>query len=393
MTILTIYNHGTGGSSMKGPEKAEIVNLFGNNDRSLPFQGKVITEGVGSIGDPQRIALAFSRDPGGGPTWMDAAQHGRSSTAGRAFNAGVGHGVQQNVESTVEFIRMLNLNNQLPSTLNMLGWSRGAVTCIRIAWSLYQSQDPVLRKIPINIFAVDPVAGAGHSNETDATTLTPNVRNYMATLATGERRRFFKPIAGHRLHVEDPHATCTWVLPVPGHHSDTAKMNNNVGEIVFNLAYRFLHACGTQVPAMRHYRLSNGEAWKKYEQIMVGQAKVHTTSLLSRTAMGGIGYSRGGEATAHAFGEDFFPNIHARLLFMDAYPMTYDAYFVNGRALSPLGDEWEGRFGQRVRAEQARTQMPQALVLRLDALGGRLAAEPNPDTGVEIMLNRLALVD
>lgn len=59
MTTWTIYNHGTGGSSMKGPDKAEIINLFGNNDRRPQFRGKLITEGVGSIGDPHKKAYLF----------------------------------------------------------------------------------------------------------------------------------------------------------------------------------------------------------------------------------------------------------------------------------------------------------------------------------------------
>ena len=236
MTIWTIYNHGTGGSSLKGPDKAEIVNLFGNNDRRPQFRGKLITEGVGSIGDPDKIVFEFKRDQGSGFFSVGKAQDGSANAVSRGIKSGTGGGVQENVDNTVELVRALNLAGLRPDAINMLGWSRGAVTCIRIAWKLYQSQDANLRTIPINIFAVDPVAGAGHSNEIDATTVTPNVTNYFATLATGEQRRFFKPIAGQRLHIVDAAQTKAWVVPMPGHHTDTAKMSNNVGKLVFNLA-------------------------------------------------------------------------------------------------------------------------------------------------------------
>lgn len=148
-----------------------------------------------------------------------------------------------------------------------------------------------------------------------------NVKNYFATLATGEKRRFFKPIAGHRLNVVDAGETKAWIVPMPGHHSDTAKNDNNVGKIVFNLAYRFLNACQTPVPAMRHYMLGNLAAWKLYEQIMVGDAEVHTTGKAGKFFMRGVGYTRSSEASAHNFGESFFPNVHARKLMAAAFPV------------------------------------------------------------------------
>jgi len=89
-------------------------------------------------------------------------QEGKASAAARGVESASGGGVQENVDNTVELILALNLASQKPDAINMIGWSRGAVTCIRIAWKLYQSQDGNIRDIPINIFAVDPVAGAGH---------------------------------------------------------------------------------------------------------------------------------------------------------------------------------------------------------------------------------------
>lgn len=175
MTVWTFYNHGTTASSLKNPNEGEIINLFGNNDRRPPFRGKIINEGVGSIGDPDKIAFEFSRDMSGTYS-VTSKKSGSHYSATRGLLAATGGGVQDNVDNAVQLVLALNLANCKPEAINMIGWSRGAVTCIRIAWKLWQVQDANIRNIPINIFAVDPVAGAGHTDEIDASTLTPNVK-------------------------------------------------------------------------------------------------------------------------------------------------------------------------------------------------------------------------
>lgn len=390
MTTWTIYNHGTNASSLKSPDSGEIVNLFGNNDRRPQMRGKIITEGAGSIGAPHDIVQSFKRDAASGVyTRTVESTPVKKATA---YHGATGVGVQQNVESTVELVRALNLAGLKPEAINMIGWSRGAVTCIRIAYRLFQSQDVNLRNIPINIFAVDPVAGAGHSTEVDATTVTPNVRNYLATLATGEKRRFFKPIAGHRLHVVDPAATKSWVLPMPGHHADTAMNDNNTGKIVFNLAYRFLNSLNTPVPAMRHYMLNAAAAWKLYEELMDGQGGVHTTSTKSQFAMGGVGYKRSDEAAAQSFGENFFPNVHARRLLEAAYPVTYQAYFSPAESRRRNTLSWAQQYSPRLVAEQRQGGMSTAMVRRLMALPPGDASTPTVPPHVGLMIGSLGLV-
>jgi hypothetical protein len=389
MTIWTIYNHGTNASSLKGPDSGEIVNLFGNNDRRPLMKGKIVTEGVGSIGAPHEIVQSFARDAGSGVYTRTVQSTPAKGTT--AWHGATGIGVQHNVDSTLELIRALNLAGHKPQAINMLGWSRGAVTCMRIAYRLWQSQDVNLRQIPINIFAVDPVAGFGHNNEVDATTLTPNVGNYLATLATGEKRRFFKPIAGQRLHVMDPGATRAWVLPMPGHHADTATNDNPTGRIVFNLAYRFLNACGTPVPAMRHYMLDPLAAWQEYETLMVDPAAVHSSKLKQTLAMGGKAYSRSREAQAQGFGENFFPNVHARRLFEAVYPVHDEAYF-GASSRHRNTPAWGARHSPRLVAEARRNGMSQGMVQRLAALPQGDLTMPAVPAHVGLMIGALALV-
>ena len=267
--IWTIYNHGTGASSLKSSLGGEIVNLFGNNDRTPEFQGKIITEGVGSIGDPKDLVQTFGRTQSG--TYFMKEKQGSSGKVSRFVQTSAGTGVKENVNSTLEFIRALNLAGHCPTQINMLGWSRGAVTCIRIAYQLSQSQDAILRNIPIQIFAVDPVAGFGHNTEVDATTINANVRNYVATMATGEQRFFFKPIVAQRLSITAPGATRSWIVPMPGVHNQTANNNNFAGKLTFDLAFRFLTACGTNLTPITHYKLSEAKAWSYYEALMLGK--------------------------------------------------------------------------------------------------------------------------
>lgn len=389
MTIWTIYNHGTGGSSLKPHTNGEIVNLFGNNDPNLQYRGKIITEGVGSIGDPHKLAREYSRT-GDGEYWVETTQ-GKASAVSRVFNSGTGGGVKENVDNTIEFIRALNLNGQKPDGINMIGWSRGAVTCTRIAWALYKSKDQNLRDIPINIFAVDPVAGILHTDEPDARTIMPNVKNYFATLAMGERRRMFFPNAGDRLIVHDPNVTRHWVLPVPGNHSDTAKNNNKVGKLVFNLAYRFLDSVQTRLPAMQEYRLSDIQAWRHYEDLILGEGDTHTTSIANQIAFGGVGYKRRDEIKVHDYGESFFPNVHARLLMLQVFPLTYDAYF-GGNARLRNTPAWRHRVLPAITAEQRFHRMAPAVSLMLESLPPAESHGVGIPANVLLMANRLRLV-
>lgn len=61
MQSLTIYNHGSGGSSTKGYDKLEIVNCFGNLRRLFDAGCErlrwFITEGVGSKLDPVNVGM------------------------------------------------------------------------------------------------------------------------------------------------------------------------------------------------------------------------------------------------------------------------------------------------------------------------------------------------
>ncbi|WDD99621.1 hypothetical protein [Thalassomonas actiniarum] len=63
--------------------------------------------------------------------------------------------------------------------INFVGHSRGAVQAIMAAWFLYAYSK---KKIPVNIFAIDPVPGTGEWYSIQ-TQLAPNVANYVGVYA------------------------------------------------------------------------------------------------------------------------------------------------------------------------------------------------------------------
>lgn len=73
--------------------------------------------------------------------------------------------------------------------LNLIGWSRGGVTCFELANALLKV--PSLANIKVNIFALDPVPG-GMNAFNNYKTLGPNVKQIVCVFAQDERSLFFK---------------------------------------------------------------------------------------------------------------------------------------------------------------------------------------------------------
>lgn len=164
--VLTIYNHGTCSSSqdtdyakVRPAACLEIVDRFSQSDLSVD---KIINEGPGSRGAPHLVSQTITQDAMTRSVPKNSFKTGITSASAVV----TGKGVQNNVEMTFNEIKRIK-----PSKINMLGWSRGAVTSVRIAYQLYKYGDIEIKNIPINIFSVDPVAGPGHNAELDATKL------------------------------------------------------------------------------------------------------------------------------------------------------------------------------------------------------------------------------
>ncbi len=357
MAVFTIFNHGTGGFTGKAAlECREIVNIFGN-EVALTHQEFIeymITEGVGGRGDPEKLKLASRGDVLYKDTRLTA--HDVTSTMLATVNplyalglllsntsivkSALGTGVDQNVANAVTVLSWLRENGKQPDAINMMGWSRGAVTCIRIAYALRQLGNS-LSDVPINIFAVDPVAGAGHNDEIGAKTLTENVRNYVATLALHEKRAAFTPMDHRLLNVVDRTRTNVLILPLSGIHSDTAKWSNPAGRITFNLCYRFLQTHGTRLPtSVGMFKMSNQGILTQYNLLRKKPKNLHKSDRVKLSNpktdvfKGGWNFFGGRmniDTSDVMDDKDFFINSHHMGVFRRVHRTAFDAYFGTGR--------------------------------------------------------------
>src|SRR5690606_31402337 len=157
--VFTVYNCGTGYNRGKNDIVARL-----SRDTNQP---QIIHDGPGSGGfNPFR-----GRNPGG------------KSTLGGLL---AGSGVSANVESGLRAGADARRNG--PLVVNMCGWSRGAITCFKLAHAM--ANDAVTRDVPVNIFAVDPVPGGSALNNHmwKNCGTSPNLRMCNVVLAQHDRR-------------------------------------------------------------------------------------------------------------------------------------------------------------------------------------------------------------
>lgn len=103
-------------------------------------------------------------------------------------------------------------NKQPLTTINLIGWSRGGVTCIMFANACAEIEE--LKYININIFTLDPVPGYGSGGFDDSRcTLKNNVWNYHSMIAENEVTAIFAPVIP-----KTADTTATVYNTIPGSH-------------------------------------------------------------------------------------------------------------------------------------------------------------------------------
>jgi len=83
-----------------------------------------------------------------------------------------------------QIIKQFRKGDVIPTMVNLIGWSRGGISCTMLANAMLN--DSELKNIPVNIFAVDPVPGA-LNYQSNRTRLSENVKEYVAIYARDER--------------------------------------------------------------------------------------------------------------------------------------------------------------------------------------------------------------
>lgn len=156
-----------------------------------------------------------------------------------------GTGWHDNVLRAVSVVANLHVQ---PTVINIMGWSRGAVTAIKIANRLWEVFGAVIR---VNLFLIDPVHGQVVSQAVEDTRLPPNVRRARIILAVHDvDRLFFDPQDASVVYVQNAAATTLEWLPMAGNHSGQV-LRTGQGALeaawrcTWGLALDSLHGWGT----------------------------------------------------------------------------------------------------------------------------------------------------
>jgi hypothetical protein len=218
--IYTIYCCGTAYNRNCGDAVADLAKDTASEGQILdgPGGGEWMPNIFGGLADPKGLGYA-------------------GMLSGRLF----GSGVDENIE---QIMKSLHLLASVPETINMCGWSRGAVTCLKTANHL--ASDVKFKAVPVNIFGIDPVPGTspvGNDWMWKDIGLASNIHRYFAVLALNERRLEMTPV------VPSGSDRRIWVDTMPGVHSSMVEKVGDHGEpalIVKDFAYRFLRHFGTR---------------------------------------------------------------------------------------------------------------------------------------------------
>ncbi|MGE0496762.1 MAG: hypothetical protein AB7I35_17475 [Ramlibacter sp.] len=243
--------------------------------------------------------------------------------------------------------RQILRKNKPITCINVIGWSRGGVTCHMFANALAETEG--WSQMPVNIFACDPVPGAGQF-DLERIRLQANVNEYVAVLAADERSRGFTPI----LPSLAP-GTRFFVTTMPGRHAtlvgnartDGGDSGVNClygpGLVTRDLAEKYLARWGTVLD--KPLRLTDIAILQRYDE-MIGQAgqyqAMQAVSYTSFTQKGPRAVGRGDGtfadfATTSLLREDrVFVNAHHRAVFAARYPSLYQRLFESVHAPTAL---------------------------------------------------------
>lgn len=198
MSAFTIFFCGTGSNSTDYQNEyyhdGELISTLANNMSTPEYSDWIIVDGPGSGNRREN------------EKWVKPARHWNISgqLLGKGWENNVLHAlavlkkdgsyINRKVINT-NVVNNLKIREQsqphTPSHVNLVGWSRGGVTCHMMANAMLKDHE--LANIPVNIFAIDPVPGVSNF-QNKRTALGANVQQYHAIYARDERSIGFTPI-------------------------------------------------------------------------------------------------------------------------------------------------------------------------------------------------------
>lgn len=312
--VFTIYNCGT---SHNRQNLDETVADLAHRTTGSENRDWMINDGPGSYSHAAgksdtaaaRGRAAQAKTPG-----TRNPVSGLKESAPLAVARGVidGFGWEENVAHTMA---VLGATIDLPHTINMVGWSRGAITCFMIAHALRDNSRT--SGIDVNIFAFDPVPGPGNFDDPNKVTLPTNVRSYAAVVQEDERRKIFRPALTDA--AEAPGFKPRFYYLPGGHSSGVFRTKSEVGLIGAFLAHRFLQKHGTVL--QNPITLSSRDLCELYGRVRIDLAQYQAKG-------GGVLQALGVQrrAVANRFlATGYFINDHHANQFRKTFPQVWSA--------------------------------------------------------------------
>ncbi|MGX1183230.1 hypothetical protein AB7M29_000909 [Pseudomonas sp. F-14 TE3623] len=253
MTVLTIFFCGTGSTKFDDTNAnywdGELVSTLASHHLGREFAEWIVVDGPGS-GNLQADDLFTKSEEYGlsgtlfGNGWEQNVQHAiniikgqcdwqreqlteeeynRLKAAGipiedvkvegswlwRKYNYGDRSVTQQALQEQI--IKTFRKDGVIPTQVNLVGWSRGGISCHMLANAMFK--DSELKNIPVNIFAIDPVPGIGNFQD-DKVKLGANVKEYVGFYARDERSKGFSCVIP-----QTATGTKTHIYPMAGRHA------------------------------------------------------------------------------------------------------------------------------------------------------------------------------
>ncbi|WP_025110977.1 hypothetical protein [Pseudomonas sp. H1h] len=253
MTTLTIFFCGTGSTKFDTSNAnywdGELVSTLASHHTGREFAEWIVVDGPGTSNLQADELFTKSADYGMSGTlfgkgweenvlhamniikgkcdWqrkqLTEAEYNRLKAAGipiedvkaegswfwRNYNYGERSVTQQKLQEQI--IKTFRKDGIIPTKVNLVGWSRGGISCHMLANAMFN--DSALKSIPVNIFAIDPVPGIGNFQE-HRVKLNTNVKEYIGFYARDERSKGFSCVIP-----QTATGTRTHIFPIPGRHA------------------------------------------------------------------------------------------------------------------------------------------------------------------------------
>ncbi len=272
---------------------------------------------------------------------FDFPEFTRGYRSGTFAAAITGKGMEHNVIRSVAVIDQivsLGILKNMPTLrkVNMVGWSRGAVTCHITAHALshYRHQNAqvqaTVRALPVAIFAFDPVPGGDPQGspyrDPEKIDIPANVTRYFGIYAENDKRHWFQPV------VIQPRAGLTLErVVIPGDHSIIVQAKKGLGEAVDigrALCHQFLLDEGTELADAD--TLTESQLIEKYAEMAV---KIEKYQKLIGSLLTSGGRQQRQLNIPKADADEFFVNAHHEKLFRDSLGGIYQRLFVSHQPL------------------------------------------------------------